>query len=100
MISSVFSRICRWGREGLAMVSTRMEQACWPNWKPGWAMVVMVGWVMREASTLSTPMTDKSSGTRIPKFFAALMVAAAKTSELAKMASGTGSADRACMMAE
>jgi hypothetical protein len=33
-----------------------MEQACWPIWKPGWEMVVMVGLVIREADCFDKVM--------------------------------------------
>ena len=77
-----------------------IAQACCPMWKAGWLMVVIVGEVMREVSTLSKPMTESSSGTLIPKLWAALMAAAAKTSEQVKNASGRSLEESSCKIEE
>ena len=100
MISSVLRRTWRFGSLGFSIFSIRIEQACGPIWKPGWAMVVMGGNVIREVSILSKPMTESSSGTRMPKCWAALIVAAANTSEQVKKASVWDSLFSVCNMAE
>ena len=101
IMNSVSSRRWRFGiflPERIFSIS--IAQACCPMWKAGWLMVVIVGEVMREVSTLSKPMTESSSGTLIPKLWAALMAAAAKTSEQVKNASGRSLEESSCKIEE